>query len=132
MINSSLLTKIHLILLTGDVLTILLVTILGFTTHGTLESAGLRMLTTFIPLLLTWAAVVPFSRLYDPEIASAPRQLWRLLWAMIVAAPLAAWLRGAWLGTAILPLFILVLGGFSTLGLLVWRLIFMIIIRRMR
>jgi hypothetical protein len=113
-------TKI-IILVSGDVIAIALVTGFGFATHGTLGSAGLRLLSTFIPLLIAWFAVAPFLGAYDTQRAQKPSQLWRPFWAMVLAAPLAAWLRGAWLNAPILPVFVLVLAGFSSLGILAWR-----------
>jgi len=105
----------------GDTLTIGLVTIIGFASHNTLETAGMRMLSTFLPLLGAWLLAAPLVGLYDLQIAQDLRQLWRPLWAMIFAAPLAAWLRGIWLGSPILPVFILVIGGVTALGLIIWR-----------
>jgi Protein of unknown function (DUF3054) len=111
----------------GDITTLALITGFGFATHGELGSAGLRLLTTFIPLLIAWFAVAPFLGAYDLQRAVTPSQLWRPFWAMILAAPLAAWLRGAWLHAPILPIFVLVLGGFSSLGILAWRVVYFLI-----
>jgi hypothetical protein len=118
------------ILIIGDVITLALVTGFGFATHGTLGSAGSRMLTTFVPLLLAWAAVAPFLGAYDSERAGQASQLWRPFWAMILAAPLAAWLRAVWLNAPILWLFVLVLGGFSALGILAWRALYLLVFAR--
>ena len=115
------------ILVSGDIIAIALVTGFGFATHGTLGSAGSRLLTTFIPLVIAWFAVAPFLGVYDPQSALKPSQLWRPFWAMILAAPMAAWLRGAWLNAPILPIFVLVLGGFSSLGILAWRAVYTLI-----
>ena len=112
------------ILIIGDVITLALVTGIGFATHGTLGTAGSRMLTTFVPLLVAWAAVAPFLGVYDPGRAMEPRQLWRPFWAMVLAAPLAGWMRGVWLNAPIQPVFVLVLGGVSSLALLAWRSIY--------
>jgi len=60
------------------------------------------------------------------------RQLWRPFWAMVLAAPLASWLRAVWLNAPILWLFVLVLGGFSALGILAWRALYsLFIVRRL-
>ena len=58
------------------------------------------------------------------------RQLWRPFWAMVLAAPLASWLRGVWLNAPIMPIFVLVLGGFSALGILAWRAVYALIFSR--
>jgi hypothetical protein len=118
------------ILIIGDLITLALITGFGFATHGTLGSAGFRILTTFTPLLIAWVAVAPFLGAYDPERALDARQLWRPFWAMVIAAPLAAWLRGVWLNAPILWIFVLVLGGFSSLGILAWRAVYALVMAR--
>jgi Protein of unknown function (DUF3054) len=112
------------ILIAGDVLVLLLVTVFGFATHGELGSAGLRMLTTFVPLVVAWALVAPHLGAFDLERISQPSQLWRPFWAMVLAAPWAAWLRGALLNAPVLPVFVVVLGGVCALALLVWRFLY--------
>jgi hypothetical protein len=111
-------------LIAGDLLTLLLVTIFGFASHESLETGGTRMLTTFIPLLAAWFMVAPFIGVYQLKWATSLNNLWRPFWAMVLAAPMAAWIRGVWLGTPVIPIFVLVLGGVSALGILAWRLIF--------
>ena len=109
------------ILLVGDVVILGLVTVFGFATHGTYSTAGIRMLSTFIPLVIAWFMVAPHLGAFDLQVVKNYRNLWRPFWAMVIAAPMAAWLRGAWLNAPILPIFVVVLGGFSALGLLFWR-----------
>lgn len=114
-------------LLAGDVLAIAVVTAAGFATHGTLGTAGTRMLTTFLPALLAWFLIAPYLGVYRPENTLEWRQLWRPFWAMILAAPLAAWLRGVMLGNAaIQPVFVAVMGLFSALGMLTWRSLYLV------
>jgi Protein of unknown function (DUF3054) len=112
------------ILVAGDVLVLLLATVLGFATHGELGSAGLRMLTTFVPLVVAWALVAPHLGAFDLEKSSQPGQLWRPFWAMVLAGPWAAWLRGALLNAPIVPIFVVVLGGVCALALLAWRVLY--------
>lgn len=110
------------ILLIGDVLTLALVTVFGFAHHGTVAVAGAeRFLATFIPLVVAWLLVAPFLGAFDLSRVVEWRQLWRPFWGMVLAAPMAAFLRGVWLNSAILPVFVFVLGGVSALALLVWR-----------
>lgn len=116
--------KLWLVFL-GDVLTLALVTLLGFATHDTLQSAGWRLLTTFLPLLAAWLLVAPHLGVFDPERLADPRQLWRPFWAMVLAGPLAAWLRGVWLNAPIIPIFVVVLGGLTALALLTWRAVYL-------
>jgi len=110
--------------LAGDVITLAVVTLVGFASHNELGSAGARMLTTFIPLLAAWLLVAPHLGAFDLQRSTEFRQLWRPFWAMVLAAPLAGWMRGAWLNAPILPVFVVILGGISALALFVWRLIY--------
>jgi len=120
------------ILLVGDLITLALVTGYGFASHNELGSAGWRMLTTFLPLVAAWLmTAIPLGAL-DTDRFTDLRQLWRPFWAMIVAGPLAAWLRGTWLNMPIQPVFVVVLGGASALALLVWRILFWMFVSRSR
>ncbi len=120
------------ILLAGDVLTLALTTVVGFASHGTAGSAGARMLTTFVPLVAAWFLVAPHLQVFDLQRAVDPRQLWRPFWAMVLAGPFAAWLRGAWLKAPILPLFVVILGGVSAYAILAWRALFWLLFRRVK
>ena len=106
----------------GDILAILVVSLVGFITHYG-EISGWRWLTTFFPVLAGWLAIAPWLGVYRPEHARRTSQVWRAALAAFLSAPLAAWLRGAWLNSAILPLFVLVLGLTDASGLLIWRVI---------
>jgi hypothetical protein len=127
------------ILVFGDLVTLTLVTVIGFASHGEATSAGLRMLTTWIPLIVAWAMIAPFFGVYHPQQALDFNQLWRPFWAMVVAGPMAGWLRSVILGlvnhnglnTPILPIFVVVLGGFAALAILLWRAIAVFILMRM-
>jgi K+ transporter len=118
------------ILILGDILVLAAITVFGFASHGTAGSAGLRMLSTFLPLLVAWFLLAPYLGVFDLARASDVRQVWRPFWAMILAAPLAAWMRGVWLDASILWLFVVILGGFSALGLLAWRILFALVVAR--
>ena len=109
-------------LIVGDIVVLALVTLSGFARHGTLDSAGARMLATFIPLLAGWLAVGPLFGLYNLETISQPTQLWRPFWAAVVCVPLAGVLRGAWLNAPVLPVFVVVLGGITSIAMFAWRL----------
>ena len=112
-------------LVIGDALTILVVTILGFASHGTLDSAGIRLLTTFFPLLIGWLAVAPFFGLFTQEYTFNRKQLWRPVYVMLIIAPLASWLRAVMLGAPILPQFVAIIGLFSALAMFLWRAAFL-------
>ena len=118
------------ILIVGDILTLVIVTIIGFASHGTASSAGTRMLTTFLPLAVAWFLIAPHLRVYESQIALDWRQLWRPFWSMVLAAPMAAWLRGMRLSSPIIPLFVIILGGVGAVGILVWRGLFWLIMNK--
>jgi len=110
------------ILISGDIIVVAIVTAWGFASHNRLGTAGLRLLTTFVPVLIAWMMLAPFLGAYDPRRVADPFQLWRPFWAMVLAGPMAALIRAFWLGQAIAPIFVVILGGFSALGLLAWRI----------
>jgi len=120
------------ILVIGDAFTLAVVTVIGFATHGEIGSAGLRMLTTFIPLLLSWALLAPHFGVYHSSHIRDVRQLWRPFWSMLMAAPLAGLLRGLWLGRAISPLFVVILGGSAAIAMLAWRFLYWLISQRVK
>jgi ABC-type xylose transport system permease subunit len=119
------------ILILGDILAIAVVTVIGFATHGEADLSFLpRMLASFLPLTLAWFLLAPWFGLFQPEVTSNPRQLWRPVLAMLFAAPLAALLRGLWLNAPIIPVFAVVLASTSALGILLWRGIYLVLSRR--
>ncbi len=120
------------LLIIGDIITLGLVTVYGFASHNELGSAGLRLLSTFLPLVIAWILMAPHLGLFESVRISDPRQLWRPFWAMILAAPLAAWIRGAWLNTPIIPIFVVIIGGVSAAAILAWRALFWLIFFRVR
>ena len=110
------------VLVIGDVLTLLITTLVGFATHGELKAEFfLRMTVAFVPLTVSWLILTPWFGLFQPEIVSNPKQLWRPLLAMAFAAPLAVLIRGLILNAAILPIFAVVFGATAALGLVIWR-----------
>ena len=130
MLNRANLWRYYLII--GDILTLTIVTVIGFASHGTAGTAGSRMLTTFIPLLVAWLLIAPHLKVYDRDIVLDGRQLWRPFWAMVLAGPMAAWLRGVLLNSPILPVFVIILGGVSALAILAWRGLYWLIMTRMK
>jgi hypothetical protein len=114
-------------LLAGDVIALAVITLAGFASHGELQvSFAGRMLTTFLPLLAGWFLIAPWLGLFDLQLVSNPRQLWRPALAMLLAAPITAILRAAMLNSVALPLFALILGLSAALGMLVWRGVFLL------
>jgi hypothetical protein len=104
----------------GDTLALMVVSIVGFATHN--EAIDWKVLTTFLPYLLAWMLIAPWLGVYQTGYHRQPLQIWRPMLAAFLAAPMAAWLRGAWLNRAILPIFVLVLGLSAAFGFGIWRL----------
>jgi hypothetical protein len=121
-----------IVLLIGDALVLGIMTLVGFASHDLLETAGVRMLTTFLPFLVAWLLVAPHIGAFNRNYVSDARQLWRPLWAMVLAAPLAAWLRGAWLGQPIIPVFVAIVGGLNALALVAWRSLYVLVSTKLR
>lgn len=119
------------ILYVGDAVAILFVTLLGFITHGETDLSFLpRLLAAFVPLILAWFLLAPWFGLFQSDIISSPKQLWRPVFAMFFATPFAAVLRSLILNTAILPMFAVVLAATSAFGMLVWRGICLLLNRK--
>jgi Protein of unknown function (DUF3054) len=110
------------LLVLGDILALLLTTLLGFVSHRETDLSFVwRFFAVFLPLTLAWFLLAPWFGLFEAEITSSPRQLWRVVLAMVFAAPWAVVIRGLILNAAILPIFVIVLGATSALGMAIWR-----------
>ncbi len=113
--------RILILLVVGDLVTILVLSLVGFFTHN--DTLTWRWLATFLPICLAWALVTPWLGNYQPQTASRPAHFWRAALAGFIAAPMAAWLRGLWLNAAISPIFVTVLCLTTAFGMGVWRLL---------
>ena len=83
-------------LILGDTFAIAILTFIGFATHGEASSSFIpRMGTIFFPLLIGWFLIAPWFDLFDEQVVSNPKLLWRTLLAMFFIAPLATILRAA-------------------------------------
>lgn len=121
------------ILIVGDMLAIAIVTVIGFTTHGETDLSFLpRMLAAFVPVIFAWFLLAPWFGLFQSEIISNPKQLWRPVLVMFFAAPFAVVLRGFILNAPIIPIFAVVLASTSAFGMLVWRGIYFFLTRKWR
>lgn len=107
----------------GDVVVLILMTLLGFATHLSLDALG-RIIVTTAGVIIAWAAVSPFVGVYDERRIADPGSLWRVAWAWVLAAPLAGFLRAAALNRDISWVFVLVTMGTSGLALMAWRVIY--------
>lgn len=117
-------------LIAGDIFAILIVTLIGFASHGEVGAGSPgpytvlpRMAAIFFPLTIAWFVLAVLLRLFDQEKASLNR-LWRPALAMIFVGPMAAVLRGLLLNVPVIPIFAVVLSFTSALGILVWRTVF--------
>ena len=109
-------------LIAGDILALTIITVIGFATHGETDLSFVpRMFTTFIPLTVSWFLIAPWLGLFDEQITSNPKQLWRPPLAMLLASPMTAILRATMLSAVALPLFTIILGGSAASGMFVWR-----------
>lgn len=118
-------------LILGDALAIALVTLIGFATHGETDLSFLpRFLAIYIPLTISWFLLAPWFGLFKHEIASSPKQLWRPALVMVYAAPLAVVLRGIILNSAVIPIFAIILGATSALGVILWRGLYLFLNRK--
>jgi hypothetical protein len=118
-------------LIVGDIVAILVITLIGFATHGEMGISFVpRMAAMFFPLLCAWFLLSPFLGLFQKDFTSSPKQLWRPVLAMIFAAPLAAVLRGFLLNAPIIPIFAAVLAATSAVGMLLWRALYLFMSRK--
>jgi len=119
------------ILIAGDFLAIAIVTIIGFATHGEADMSFLpRMLAAFIPVTVAWFILAPWFGLFQQEITTNPKLLWRPVLAMLLAGPFAVVLRGLILNAPIIPIFAVVLSVTSAFGMFVWRGIYVLLGRK--
>lgn len=113
----------------GDLIVLLLVTVIGLATHDTLNSGISHFLANFLPFTAGWFLAAPFIGAYDQKTLADASQLWRPFWAAILSAPMGGLLRSLALGTAVVPVFVIVMGGTLALALLAWRVVFFIWVR---
>jgi hypothetical protein len=117
--------NLMIILWAGDAAALGIVTLIGFASHGELAEAGLRIFTTFIPLVLAWIFTAYPSKVLDIRNAMQIRQVWKPVWAVCLAVPLASLLRAGFLALRpISPIFILVMMAAGITAILVWRILF--------
>ena len=89
-----------------------------------------RMAASFLPVVIGWFMLAPWLGLFDDAVVTAPKNLLRIPLAMLFVTPLAVILRAAWLNSAGLPIFALALGGANTIGMLIWRGLYTVIVKR--
>ena len=104
----------------GDVVVLVVITILGFATHHTLD-AYWRMFVTVLVTLIAWAVVAPWFDAFSTTTLTRPSSVWKILLATVVATPLAAFFRGWFLGIEVSSTFILTGIAFNGLTMVIWR-----------
>ena len=118
------------ILIAGDLAAMLVITLIGFATHGEVQSSALgRMAVLFFPLAASWFLLAPWFGLFRPEVAGDIRQVWRPGLAMIFAAPAALVVRAMLLNSVLLWLFGVILTGTCALGMMLWRAVAVLVMR---
>lgn len=118
-------------LILGDFVALLIVTLIGFLSHGEFSTAFLpRMAAVFVPLLVGWYLLAPSLRLFEDSITRRPSELWRPAFTMLFAGPLAAILRGLLLQAPVIPTFAVVLTTTGAVALTLWRLVWLLASRR--
>jgi hypothetical protein len=121
------------ILILGDIITLAILMVTGFATHGETGTSFLpRMAAAFIPMSFGWFVLSPWFGLQDESIVAAPKHLWRIPLVFLFTAPLTVILRAAILHTAGVPVFALALGSANAIGMVVWRWIYTFIAKRMK
>lgn len=123
-------SRTQLILIAVDALILLVVTLVGFAFHHTLASSGGRPLSTWLPWTAAWLLVAPYLKAFDEDAIRDFKQVWRPFWAMILASPIAGFLRALWLGNQVIPVFVVAFGGIAALSILAWRLLYAAAVHR--
>ena len=118
-------------LIIGDLAALVLVTAIGFVTHGEIGLDYLpRFLAAYIPLALTWFLLAPWFGLFDESVIRNAAALYRPALTVIFAAPLAAVFRGFFLGENIQPIFAMVFTSTNAVGMVLWRAIWLWLSKR--
>ncbi len=120
----------HAALIAGDIVALLLVTIIGFASHGELSVGFIpRMGASLVPLCIGWFLLAPSLGLFDERVERAASELWRPAFVMLFAGPFAALLRSIVLGTPVIPSFAVVLSLTGAAALMAWRAIWLLVRR---
>lgn len=118
------------VLIFGDALALLLVTVVGFVSHGETDASFLpRAAAMFVSLISGWFLLAPATGLFDWEHVRSTRQLWRPALTGFFAAQFAVVLRSLILQSDVSPVFALVIGMTSAFGMIIWRWIALRLVR---
>lgn len=107
-------------LIFGDALALLVLTVIGFASHGETDASYLPRAALMLAAYLTgWFSLAPAMGLFVP--AQSGRPLWRVALTGFFAGLLAVVLRGLILQSDVAPLFSLVIGATAAFGMFFWR-----------
>lgn len=115
------------VLIAGDLVTLLLFTWVGRSSHALSSLDIAAGLTTAAPFVISWFALAPLAGLFRAEVS----QTWqkfvpRILLVWLIGGPLAGLLRALFLGRSIpegiIPTFVLITMAVASLFMLLWRL----------
>lgn len=109
------------ILILGDAVLILAFMLVGLRFH---ESDSTRLLPNLIPFGLAWALAGYYLNQWA---VPTWRSILSVLPAMLLAAPLGAVLRAAWLGGVALPLFTAITAAGLAVVLMAWRAVYLLV-----
>ncbi len=104
----------------GDVAVLVVLTVIGFASHSTLDQTW-RLVVTTLGVLAAWAIVGPWFGVFSVEVLTRWQSVWRVALAWAIAAPVAGFLRGLVLDLSVSPTFILVTIIVNGAAMVVWR-----------
>ncbi len=108
----------------GDALALTAVSVLGFAFHNTLTSANIpRLVWSIVTVVLAWTLAAWPTAALDANRMRHAREWWRLLWAALLAVPLALALYEFPRGRVITWAFTRALGTFALAALVGWRVV---------
>lgn len=121
------------VLVVGDLLALLIVTVIGFLSHGELSLGFFaRMAAAFVPLCAGWFLLAPSLGLFDEVTAGAVSELWRPAFVVLFAGPFATLVRSILLGSSLIPSFAVVFSLSAAIALTAWRSSYVLYHRRVR
>lgn len=105
-----------------DLFVIISLTLIGFISHGTLGQGLWHVLSTLVPIVLGWWLSSWLTQLYQIEKGNLWDMVIKPLLVVVLAYPLALWVRALISKSVVIPVFVLVMIGVTWGGLLIWRL----------
>jgi hypothetical protein len=119
------------ILILGDVIAFIILTLIGFAAHGETGFSYLpRMAAAFFPVGLGWFVLTPWFGLFDESVIRQPKNLLRIPLAFLFIAPFAVVLRSVWLGEPVSAIFTFVLAATNALGMMIWRWGYLLFVKK--